>query len=154
VAKQDVTDVTPEKGPKWREPFLIALAGSGNVLVACKHARVSRVSAYRHRAKYPNFRKKWDTAIEESVDLLEIEAQRRAVKGTDKAIWYQGKHVGTVKEYSDTLLIFLMKANRPEKYRDNFDLSKLTEQLAQSNAINRESAGLPAKGVRKAEPKQ
>jgi hypothetical protein len=35
-------------------------------------------------------------------------------------VFYQGEKVGTVQKYSDTLLIFLMKGVRPEKYRERF----------------------------------
>ena len=31
---------------------------------------------------------------------------------------YQGSQVGTVRRYSDTLLIFLLKGRRPEKFKD------------------------------------
>jgi len=33
-------------------------------------------------------------------------------------VYYQGKPCGVVTEYSDTLLIFLMKGAMPEKYKD------------------------------------
>ena len=34
--------------------------------------------------------------------------------------WYKGKAGGTVREYSDLLLIFLLKGMRPEKYRERY----------------------------------
>ncbi len=36
--------------------------------------------------------------------------------------WYKGKPGGTVREYSDILLIFLLKALRPEKYRERVEV--------------------------------
>ncbi len=45
-----------------------------------------------------------------------LEAVRRAVEGTEKPVYQQGRLVGHVQEYSDTLLIFLLKGRRPEKY--------------------------------------
>lgn len=52
-------------------------------------------------------------------DALEEEAIRRAVEGVEEPVgWYQGTAGGTVTRYSDTLLIFLMKGNKPEKYAD------------------------------------
>lgn len=49
---------------------------------------------------------------------MEDEAFRRAVNGTEKPV-YQGKElVGHVREYSDTLMIFMLKARRPEKFKD------------------------------------
>ena len=42
-------------------------------------------------------------------DALEAEARRRAVEGVRKPVFYQGVICGWVGEYSDTLLIFLLK---------------------------------------------
>lgn len=50
---------------------------------------------------------------------LEDEAHRRAFEGVDKPVFYQGDECGTIREYSDTLAIFLLKAHNPEKYREN-----------------------------------
>ena len=68
---------------------------------------------------------------------MELEARRRAVKGTDKPVFQRGEQVGTIREYSDTLLMFLLKANKPEKFRDNFDAMKLVgDLLAKANQFN------------------
>jgi hypothetical protein len=52
-------------------------------------------------------------------DMLEIEAVRRAHGGVLKPVFQGGLFVGHVREYSDTLLIFLLNAARPLKYRAN-----------------------------------
>lgn len=52
------------------------------------------------------------------MDLCEGELHRRAFKGVLKPVYQGGARVGSIREYSDTLAIFLMKAHRPEKYRD------------------------------------
>lgn len=49
---------------------------------------------------------------------MEAEAFRRGVKGTEKPVFHQGVECGRIREYSDTLLITLLKANRPAKYRE------------------------------------
>ena len=52
--------------------------------------------------------------------FAEVEARRRAVEGVEEPVgWFQGTPGGTVRKYSDTLLIFLLKGARPHKYRDN-----------------------------------
>jgi hypothetical protein len=38
--------------------------------------------------------------------------------GWTNRLWQGGKRMGTVKEYSDTLMIVLLKARAPEKYKD------------------------------------
>ena len=43
--------------------------------------------------------------------------------------WYKGKPGGTVREYSDILLIFLLKALRPEKYRERVDVRGVLAHL-------------------------
>jgi hypothetical protein len=122
------TTGTRKKGP-WPRAFLAALRRSGVVRSACRAARVGRSTAYRHRDTDPAFAAAWDRALETAVDALELEARRRAVEGVERSVFHAGKQVGIIHDYSDTLLIFLLKANRPEKYRDNFDLRKLTTEL-------------------------
>lgn len=56
---------------------------------------------------------------EESVaDMLEREAIRRAAEGVEEPVWHQGQMVGSVRKFSDTLLIFLLKGHRPEKFKE------------------------------------
>jgi hypothetical protein len=62
-------------------------------------------------------------AEEQAFDNLEREARRRAVEGTEKPVYQGGELVGTIREYSDTLLIFLMKGARPSKYRERVDVT-------------------------------
>jgi hypothetical protein len=63
-------------------------------------------------------------AKEMAADRLEEEAWRRAVDGVDEPVgFYRGKPSAWVKRYSDTLLIFLLKALRPEKYRERYEHS-------------------------------
>ena len=79
---------------------------------------MARQHAYRTRNRSKAFRRSWDEALEQAVDLLEGEARRRAT-GIKRDVWYGGAVVGTESVYSDTLLIFLLKAHRPHKFRDN-----------------------------------
>jgi hypothetical protein len=52
---------------------------------------------------------------ETGTDLLEDEALRRAEDGVAEPRFYEGRLCGHVQKYSDTLLIFLLKARRPQK---------------------------------------
>ena len=68
--------------------------------------------------KTVDFAKDWKSALA-GRNMLEDEAIRRAKDGVrEKPVYQGGKLVGHVQEYSDTLLIFLLKGARPEKYRD------------------------------------
>lgn len=94
------------------------LRGSANVSRSAKEAGVTRQAAYKERENSDTFREAWDDAIEEGLDYLEEEARRRAFEGIDKPVYYQGEEVGYVHEYSDTLMIFLLKGRRREVYGD------------------------------------
>ena len=102
--------------------FISALTITGNVTRAAQSAGYDRASAYQRRESNPAFALAWDEAMELAVSALEIEARRRAAVGIDEPVYYKGQVVGTTRKYSDTLLIFLLKAHRPEMYRDNFSI--------------------------------
>lgn len=106
---------TPEKA----EAFFAALAETANVTKACAAIAITRRTAYNWREADPGFAAGWDRAMKAAVLGLEDEAHRRAFEGLDKPVFYQGEECGTVREYSDTLAIFLLKAHNPEKYREN-----------------------------------
>jgi len=122
---------TPEKA----EDFCAVLSRGESPGAAADAIGVSRRTAYTWRKQNPEFKLAWDAAIERGTDELEDEAKRRAWAGVEKPVFYQGAVVGHVREYSDTLLIFLLKARR-EKFREtqivfNVDYSQLNdEQLA------------------------
>ena len=103
----------------WQKRFLDSLAKTGNVTVSVIAAGVSRQYAYLHRHESEKFAAEWEEAITQSIDLLEAEARRRAHEGVTKKIYYQGDEIGEVQEYSDSLMMFLLRAHRPQKYRDN-----------------------------------
>jgi hypothetical protein len=105
-------------GTAKKEAFLKALAKLGNISDACRKARVPRRTVYNWKAEDADFAQAWAEAEETAVDVLEREARRRAASGTLKPVYYLGKKVGTIREYSDTLLIFLLKGARPDKYAD------------------------------------
>lgn len=92
------TSSTPEK--KWHQVFLAALSEHGNVSQAARAARIDRSTAYLARHADPAFAAAWLKAQEQGLDSLEDVAVERA------------------RTESDTLLIFLLKAHRPDKYRD------------------------------------
>lgn len=115
----------PKRTPRakdWAEKFLTRLAATGNVSAACSFARVPRRTAYDRRERELDFAAVWDEAIETAVEVLELEARRRALEGTDRPVFHKGKKCGAVREFSDTLMIFLLKAHKPERYRENMTL--------------------------------
>jgi hypothetical protein len=103
---------------EWVPRFLDALASSPNVSAAARLAGIDRKTAYNWREQSSEFAEAWDDAIETSTDYLEAEARRRAFEGCDEPVFYQGEECGAIRKYSDTLMIVLLKAHRPEKYRE------------------------------------
>lgn len=112
----------------WRVSFLDALAVAGNVSEAARTAGVSRAFVYEERARDAGLAAAWDDALDQAADVMEREALRRAVEGWEEPVFGsvgQGMgsgEIGTVRKYSDTLLIFLLKGARPEKYRERTDV--------------------------------
>lgn len=103
-----------------RQAFLAAYAQLGNITSAAKAAGIDRTSHYLWLADKA-YKKAFTDSDEQATERMEQEAWRRAVVGTDKPIYWKGVKVDTLKEYSDVLLIFLLKARRPDKYRERFE---------------------------------
>lgn len=103
------------------DAFFEALA-RGKPPGACAIAAGYTLSSVREmRASDAGFDRRWKEAEELAVERMEAEADRRAVDGTDKPVFYQGERCGEIREYSDSLLIFRLKARRPEVYRERFE---------------------------------
>jgi len=99
-----LTDLTHRTREDWRWRFLEMLATSSCVSTACSFAGVSRDTAYKHRVRFPKFRRKWDEALEIATEVLEVECRIRCLDRSDRE--------------SARLLTFLLQAHRPGKYRD------------------------------------
>jgi len=132
----------------WRERFLRNYVRFANVRDACEAAGVSRSLFYRERARNAAFDAQVLDAADEAADRIEHEAWRRAVEGetrvrVETTTDAKGRTITkrieeTVK--SDTLLIFKLKALRPEKYRDNYDLGRIVGDLAsQAEPVDRDA---------------
>lgn len=108
--------------------------------------RLSAQSQHLHPGRHqqwlstcPAYKAAYRRAKREAMEILEVEARRRAVLGTNEPVIFQGRLCGvwkkdgetvtedtegavlvplTVKKYSDPLLMFLMKGCLPGKYRD------------------------------------
>jgi hypothetical protein len=121
-ALQAGTTVVVKLTPERKAAFCAALAASGgNVSRACQAVDIARMTAYEWRDEDPAFAAAWERAKAIGMDALEDEATRRAFEGFDRPIVHQGVITATMREYSDTLAIFLLKGGKPEKYRERID---------------------------------
>lgn len=110
---------------RQKKAFLDHFRVHGNVTAAARVAGVERTNAYRWQEHDDQFAAAYREAEIEATETLEAEARRRAVEGVEKetGVYHRGQLIATQTEitYSDTLLIFLLKARAPEKYRERFD---------------------------------
>ena len=86
-------------------------------------AGFGRRSAYGWRDDDESFAADWEAAVETGTDLMEDEMRRRAIDGIDEPKFHDGQVCGYVRKYSDTLLIFALKARRPDKYRERSEIA-------------------------------
>ncbi len=100
---------------KWLEAF----DREGTVFTACKESGVARSTVYNWRQQDEAFAIAWHDVEEATTERMEREAFRRSVEGVKRDIYHQGQVVGQERQFSDVLLIFMLKARRPERYRDN-----------------------------------
>lgn len=110
-----------KRTPKAISDFLAKLEEGSTVSAAAAAVNIGRRTAYEWRADDTAFANAWDEAVEVGTDLLEDEAKRRAADGYDEPVFWQGKQVGVVRKYSDRLLQVMLKARRPEKFKDRFE---------------------------------
>jgi hypothetical protein len=104
-----------------QEGFLEAYAKVGNITRAADMVGISRQSHYDWMAGDPAYEPKFRQAMREATDVLREAAWTRAVDGVETTIFDKnGVAVGESVKYSDTLLIFLMKAASPGEFRDNY----------------------------------
>lgn len=147
--KKKSAKATPKKARRnWRTPFLAALRQAPNVSGAAGKAGIDRNTAYTAYHTDPEFAAAWDDAIEQAVDRAVQELYRRAVEGVEKPVTVAGERE-VIREYSDTLLIFLLKCHRREVYgdriehsgpkgRDLFPIADVVEALRQARELTRD----------------
>ena len=78
---------------------------------------ISVATFYRHLDQDPELRTLYSAARDaRDIPALESEAYRRAVEGNLKPVYQGGQKVGEIREFSDSLLMFLLKARKPGTY--------------------------------------
>lgn len=98
--------------------FFEQLAKTCNITASAAAIGVSRQHVHHLRRTRKDFAKSWDDAIQQATDALEAAARGRAMDGYQRPVYQRGELVGYEPCYSDALMITLLKAHRPEKFRD------------------------------------
>jgi len=142
--------MTPAMTPKRRQEFIAALEEHATVLHACRIVGVSRNCVYQWRQRDEQFALAWADAEERVIERMEREALRRGVDGVERDVYHQGIVVGQERQFSDVLLIFMLKSKRPATYRENVKVEhsgSVSHELADMSTddLRTLAAGLDAK---------
>src|SRR5438132_10808030 len=93
-------------GPQKRRRFLEAYRQTSNISASCRHANIDRRTYYNTIKLEVDFAEQVEVAEQEAIDRLEAKAWNNAlVKDSETSLWN------------------LLKAHRPEKYRDKTEHS-------------------------------
>lgn len=143
--------ITPSKDSPFKEiqhpkkrAFLTAYSKTANIIRSCEFAKIDRSTQW-HWMRDPDFAKAFETAKAMGCESLEAEAIRRATEGVQRLKFYEGEPIMVPAldksgrpitkngqqvlvpyvehEFSDTLLIFLLKGANPSKYREKSDVN-------------------------------
>lgn len=106
--------------PQRQVAFIAALADSGCVEQAAQAAGMSVQSCYRLRRapESRGFARAWDVAIAHAARRLVDIAFDRAIHGSDEPVFDKdGNRLGRRMRQNDRLLMFLLRAYMPERFR-------------------------------------
>ncbi len=104
--------------------FLDAFRQRGVIQHACDATNVARSTVYSWLERDEQFSMAFRVAEAESTERLEAEVYRRAHDGVlrERPIFHKDEQVGTeyITEFSDGLAMFILRARKPDKYREKF----------------------------------
>jgi len=110
-----------------KHAFLECYSQWANISFACQVAGIARQTAYNWQEHDPQFALAFNIAGEQATERLEKEAWRRATEGTPytRTSYWHGEPVGTDSkiEYSDQLMMLLLRARKPDIYREKVDVN-------------------------------
>jgi hypothetical protein len=137
--------VFPKTKKQKQQRFIEVFSETANIKYSCRAAGIDRRTFYRWKENDEAFRKLYENAEPEADDTLEYAAYLRAVEGIEEPMVSMGKvirdDVGEpmmVRKYSDQLLITLLKARMPQKYKDKPQVevnTSMSANLQSSQAV-------------------
>jgi hypothetical protein len=139
-----LTQQTPNQ-----ERFLICFAACGQIKVAARWAKLHHNCHYRWLDADPTYADRFADAERKATRRLRDEAYRRAHDGVKRAIRYRGHIVAYDLEYSDTLMLAMLKALDPA-FRDrtgplvNIDMRAELERKLEEIAFGGDQAKIEA----------
>jgi hypothetical protein len=115
------TALFPKISHPQKRALLAAYVTCGRISQAASAANVQLRLHYYWKKGDPVYLEAWQEAQEMVGEMLEDEARRRAHDGVIRTKFYKETIIAEEIEYSDALLIFLLKGAKPEKYRERFE---------------------------------
>ena len=97
--------------------FLAAFRKTASVRAAAESAGITPARHSQWLEEDPRYWEAFAQAQQEVADALQGEAIERALHGWLQPVFFRGRQCGTIPRRSDRLLIVLLKACMPEKYR-------------------------------------
>ena len=117
--------------PERQDVFLERLRGTGCVTEACRAAGLSTTSAYRAFHRMPGFATAWEQALAVRRPMLEDAAFQRAVHGSLQPLTRLGKVIGQRRQYSDSLLRFLIERQDRKRVAVPEDQAELERRVTE-----------------------
>lgn len=112
---------------RTKHAFLECYSQWANISFACEVAGIARSLVYYWQEHDPEFLIAFKQAGDKATERLEKEAWRRATEGTpyERTSYWHGEPVGTDRkiEFSDNLMMLLLRARRPDLYREKVDVA-------------------------------
>jgi len=116
--RNNITARTEEQFQELFERFLKNLETSCRVVHSCDLAGLDYSELLRRRRSDAKVDERFMASYEIGLQALEDEATRRAFVGVEQPVFYKGEVCGSVLNYSDSLMQFLLKGGKPEKFKE------------------------------------
>jgi len=123
------------------QPFLAALAETSNVSRAARIAGISTAAAYEARRRNRDFHRKWQEALCEGYDLLELELLGRLREGEVKPAANARRGV---RSYENAVALRLLTAHRENAERQHAVRANVSAAEIRAS-INRKIAAVKAR---------
>lgn len=113
----------------WQFKYVMALRTLGAVGLACHHTGLNRTLIGNWRGKDPEFAAACVEAEADKIEAVETALLISATVGDPEPIYQTGKRVGTRRRKSDKAAEIILRAERPEKYRPDYQGAPQTQSI-------------------------
>jgi hypothetical protein len=102
---------------QWRPRYLAVLSLSRSDIMACRAAKISRRTSWRHRKEDADFDQQCQMAEEHAIELLHDVTMQSAIEGECEPVFWQGIQVGHIRKVDNRLRIEMLRAHMPGKFK-------------------------------------